>query len=215
MSNQPPPAWQPPPPPPAWQQQAPPPGYQPQQQKKKSGLPQGCLIALVVVAVLVALLIIAAIAGGGKDDTSSSNEGASSEQDLFPGRPDEKRGDKERVVGQAAELSGYTVTLASARFQPALSMFEDNGYLVAAVDVLNRDDQAQPYNTFEWKLITPGGTIIDPYFGGQQLGSGDLAQGGRKSGNVIWEVAGQRGDFYVIYDPLDTGSDRAVWKVTL
>ena len=186
--------------------------------------------------VLVVIFGIAAAAGGGGDDGGdtasnggSSNEepaddganeepaddGNSSEADLFPDRPDEKDGDKERNVGEPADLSGYTATVTAAARQQQLSDFETDGYLVADVTLLNRDSSAQSYNTFDWKLITPGGTIIDPTFSGEeQLGSGDLTEGGTISGKLIWEIGDTPGDYYVIYDP-DVGGDRGVWKVTV
>lgn len=176
--------------------------------------------------VLVLIVVIASIAGGGDDDskvatdgtttTSGDGGGAKKANTLFPGRPDAKKADIERNVGQSAELSGYTVTIVKAGFQGEISEFEKDGYLVADVTVLNRDDKAQSYNVFEWKLITPAGQIIDPTITSKkQLGSGDLAKDGTVSGQVIWEVGSQKGDYYVIYDPADFGDERGVWKATI
>lgn len=176
---------------------------------------------------LVLIVVIAAIAGGGGDDSSevatdspktSSDSGGSSKEGntLFPGRPDAKKADIERNIGESAELSGYTVTVTKAGFQGEVSEFEKDGYLVADVTILNRDDKAQSYNVFEWKLITPAGQIIDPTFtSAKQLGSGDLAKGGTVSGQIVWEVGTQKGDFYVVYDPSDFGDERGVWKATV
>ncbi len=179
---------------------------------------------------LVALLIIIAVAGAGTDtandtDTNVATDApttapeATDDDDarLFPGRPDYKKGDKERNIGQPAELSGYTVTVTKAAFQQRLSQFEDDGYIVADVTMLNRDDKAQSYNPFDWKLITPGGQIIDPTFSSAPGGltSGDLVQGGSVSGKLTWEAGAQKGDFYIIYDPPDFGDERAVWKATV
>lgn len=68
--------------------------------------------------------------------------------------------------------------MTAARFEAELDQFSTARYVVADVTLRNRDDEAQPYNTFDWKLITPAGTIIDPTFGAEQLGSGDLVTGG-------------------------------------
>lgn len=201
---------------PPQQSQAPPPPTGFPQQPKKRG---GCLKWVGIgVASLIVIIIVAAVAGGGSDDddTSSGSDGDTEEQDLFPNRPDEKENDHERNLGESAELSGYTATVTGAGFQQQLSDFETNGYLVAQVTLLNRDSEAQSYNTFEWKLITPTGTIIDPYLGGEQLGSGDLAGGGGQiAGQLIWEVGAAPGDYYIVYDPSDPGDDRGVWKVTI
>jgi hypothetical protein len=186
---------------------------QPPAAAKKRG---GCFkwFGIGIVAI-TAIIVIAVIAGGGGDDDDTGGDDAE-EQDLFSNRPDEKEGDKERNIGDSAELSGYTATVTAATFQQELSSIESDGYLVADVTLLNRDSDAQSYNTFEWKLITPTGTIIDPYFGGEQLGSGDLAaDGGEVAGQLIWEVGDTAGDYYIVYDPTDFGEDRAVWKFTI
>ena len=177
---------------------------------------------LIGVAALVVVGIAAAALGGGSDDDDGAGTGVESSGEsqprgntLFPGRADVKDKDIERTIGQAAELSGYTATVTKVQFAGEISQFEKDGYLLADVDLLNRDDGAQSYNTFEWKLLTPNGQIIDPYLGGKQLGSGDLASGGTVSGQLIWEVGQTKGDFYVIYDPSDLGVERAVWKATI
>lgn len=169
---------------------------------------------------LILILVGLAVAGSGSDtDDTPEVAGSGGEQErgntLFPGRPDSKDSDIERNIGQGADLSGYTATVTQAGFRGELDQFFTGGYLVADVTLLNRDDDAQPYNTFEWKLITPGGQIIDPFFGGDQLGAGDLVKGGTISGQLIWEVGDQKGDFYIIYDPTDFGDERGVWKVTV
>jgi hypothetical protein len=171
---------------------------------------------LISAAVIVVIIVIAVVASSGSDKSSTSKSGQSGEQDLYPNRPDEKSHDHERKLGDGADLSGYTATVSSAGYQQQLSVIETSGYLVASATLLNRDKSAQSYNTFEWKLITPTGTIIDPYFGGDQIGSGDLAGGGgHVAGNLVWDVGTTRGDYYIVYDPSDLGDDRAVWKVTI
>lgn len=175
----------------------------------------------IIPLVLVVLLVIGALASGGGDDAtetvSGGGGGSGAESKRFPGRADVKKNDKERDVGQPAELSGFTATVTTAGFQQQLTQFERDGYLVADVTLLNRDDRAQSYNTFYWKLITPQGQIIDPSFTSTgQLGSGDLTKGGTVSGKLTWEVGAQKGDFYVIFDPPDLADDaRGVWKVTV
>lgn len=188
----------------------------------------------IIPGVLLALILIASL-GGGDDKTTDVSTGeppavtepggagstvsptTKAAGKLFPGRPDSKKTDIERNLGEAAQLAGYTVTLSSAPFKQQISQFESDGYLVATVTIANRDKKAQPYNPFDWKLITPGGQIIDPTFTtGEQLASGDLVMGGSITGDITWEVGAQKGVYYVIYDP-PTFSDpaRAVWKVTV
>ena len=171
---------------------------------------------------LVAIMIIAAVAGGGGDDDTTvatgggnGNAARGDASRLFPSRPDVKRKDVERNIGGAAEVSGYTATVTKAAFQQQLSQFERNGYMLADVTLLNRDSKAQSYNTFNWKLITPQGTTIDPCLCGKQLGSGDLVNGGTITGQLIWEVGPQKGDFYIVFDPPGFDEARGVWKVTV
>ncbi|MDQ3574285.1 MAG: DUF4352 domain-containing protein, partial [Actinomycetota bacterium] len=113
--------------------------------------------------------------------------------------------------------SGYTATVTAARYRPTLSAFEDDGYLVADVTIVNRDDRAQSYNPFHWKLQTPGGQVVDVTFTTMpnQLGSGDLIQGGTVSGSVAWPVGAAKGAFAIIYKPDPFDAARGLWKVTL
>lgn len=86
----------------------------------------------------------------------------------------------------------------------------------AEVTIENRDDKAQPYNTFDWKLQTPNGQVIDPSItSGQTLGSGDLVNGGKTSGTVVFEVGATKGDFFIIYKPDAFDAARGIWKVTV
>lgn len=160
----------------------------------------------------VLVLIIAAIAGGGSNDKKGGS--ATTASKLFPGRPDVKKKDVEKNIGEGVQVSGYTATVSRAAFQQQLSQFKKNGYMVADVMLLNRDSKAQSYNTFNWKLITPQGTIIDPCLCGKELGYGDLVNGGTISGQLVWEVGTQKGDFYIIFDPPGFDEARGIWKVT-
>lgn len=184
---------------------------------------------------LVALIAIAAIAGGGDGGDSDTGTGeatkttatggttettaAGAETDgdakLFPGRPDSQREDQERNIGEAAKLSGYTATVTSTGFQESISDFETKGYIVVEVTIENRDDKAQSYNYFDWKIQTPSGQVIDPTFSTvDTLGSGDLVKGGKVSGKVVFEVGATKGEFYVIYKPDQFDAARGIWKAT-
>jgi len=136
---------------------------------------------------------------------------------LFPTRGDRKAGDIEKNVGESIDVSGYTLTVTKAAFQQQMDSFQNKGYLLATVTISNRDTKAQSYNPFNWKLLTPTGTIIDPCFCSTQnaLHSGDLAQGGSVSGTIAWEVGPAKGDYYVIWSDPGFGSERGVWKATV
>ncbi len=198
---------------------------QPPPPKKKG---KGGKVLLIVAGAIVALCalggVLAAISGNSGEDVQTGSSattvaGAPAKADeasLYPNRPDKKKGDKERAAGQSADLSGYTVTMVSGTYKKEINQFEKDGYVVADVSISNRDKDAQSYNTFEWKLLTPAGTIIDPCIcGGKQLGSGDLVTGGKIDGQLTFEVGNVKGAYYLIYDPSDLGSERAIWQITV
>lgn len=149
-------------------------------------------------------------------ETTATTSGDEASKTLFPGRADAQNEDQERNIGESAKLSGYTGTVTSAGFQQKVSDFEDGGYVVIEVTIENRDDKAQAYNTFDWRLQTPNGQVIDPGFtSNQTLGSGDLVSGGKVSGKVVFEVGDAKGDFYIIYKPDAFDAARGIWKVTV
>jgi len=172
---------------------------------------------------LVAIIAYVTSTGGGGDDKTSTvapdeitETTDEASQTLFPGRGDAQEDDQERNVGDSVKLSGYTATVTSTGFQQTLSVIEEDGYVVIEVTIENRDDKAQAYNTFDWKLQTPNGQVIDPSFtSGQMLGSGDLIFGGKVSGTVVFEVGVTKGDFFIIYKPDPFDSARGIWKVTV
>lgn len=197
----------------------PPPGASP----KKKG---GCLKWVAIAGGLFVLLIVVIAVAGGGSGTKTSTPGASDNGTktttsgdggrLFPGRVDAQDEDQERNIGESAKLSGYTATVTAAAFRQELSSFEQDGYLVIEVTIENRDSKAQPYNTFDWKLQTPNGQVIDPGFSSNEsLGSGDLVSGGKVSGKVTFEVGSTKGDFYIIYKPDPFDAARGVWKATV
>lgn len=227
--------WQSPPPPPPRQWQVPPPPQRPQQQappqwqqrppqpawqgapSKKSGLSPGAIVGIVAgVLLLIAVGIGSALSPVENEEppeqTAPTTATGGQRQDGSG-----QKEDQEAAIGQSVRLSGYTATLTSAQFRPKLSEFEEDGYLVADVTVANRDNRAQPYNVFDWKLQTPAGQVIDPTFTSEkQLGSGDLIQGGTVSGKVIWEIGvTTKGQFKVIYKPDPFDAARGLWTVAV
>lgn len=154
------------------------------------------------------------IAQGGTENSTSSESGSNAK--LFPGRPDAKGEDQERNIGEAAKLSGYTTTVTAAAFKQSVSDFEKDGYVVLDATILNRDDKAQSYNTFDWKLQTPSGQVLDPTFSSvDTIGSGDLVSGGNVAGKVVFKVGSQKGDFFIIYKPDAFDGARGIWKVAV
>ena len=134
---------------------------------------------------------------------------------LYPGRVDAQKEDQEFAVGGSARLSGYTATVKTASFKRQLNDFQTDGYVVASVTVLNRDDKTQTYNMFDWKIQTPNGQVIDPTFSidNNQVNSGDLVSGGSVSGTVTFEVGSTKGQYFIIYKPDPFDAARGIWGV--
>lgn len=131
---------------------------------------------------------------------------------LYPDRPDQQDEDKEAAVGESVMLRGYTATLTGASY--GVQEFTDTGIVTIEVKLENRDDGAQAYNTFDWRIQTANGQVLDPSFMGENtLGSGDLVGGGVVEGTVGFEVG--PGTYYVIYKPDAFASDRGVWQITV
>lgn len=173
----------------------------------------------------VALIVVGSLAGGGGDDNdaqplggsdSTAQGGKVEEERLYADRPDAQREDQERQIGQGATLSGYTATVTAAAYQRQICDFERDGYLVVDVTILNRDDKAQSYSQFDWKLQHPDGQVHDPDFATIDglLSTADLVPGGQVAGKLVFEIGQKKGDFYVIYKPDAFDAARGIWKVT-
>lgn len=179
--------------------------------------------------VLLVVVISAAGAGGGGDDdeptavdagvdAGGSGEEAPEEPEagkagsLYPDRPDQQGEDQEVAVGESVRLSGYTATVTGAAY--STQEFTDTGIVTVNVRIENRDDTAQAYNTFDWKIQTPNGQVLDPSFvADNSLGSGDLVGGGSVEGDVGFEV--EPGTYYIIYKPDAFDGARGIWQITV
>jgi hypothetical protein len=149
------------------------------------------------------------------DDAEAATTGGDAESSLYPDRPDRQREDVEAAVGSSADVGGFSATVTELEYVPQLNDFEDEGYIVATVELTNTSDRSRPYNTFDWVMVTPNGQSLDPGFVSEdQLGSGDLLQGGNVSGRVFFEVPGDApptGFYYIIYKPDAFDAARAIW----
>lgn len=186
------------------------------------------MIPLVLVVVMV---IATAASGGGSDDGEPSSAGSESAEQgaadgqasaeepsvgkagsLYPDRPDQQGEDQEAAVGESVRLSGYTTTLTGATYTQ--EEFTQTDLVIVDVRIENRDETAQPYNTFDFRIQTPNGQVLDPSFiADNSIGSGDLVGGGVVEGNVGFEVG--PGTYYVIYKPDPFDAARGVWQITV
>lgn len=128
----------------------------------------------------------------------------------YPGR---ERADRLAAPNGPIELSGFTTTVAGvARSTDALT----RKLICGDVTIRNRDNTAQRYSSFDFRLQTPGGDVKDATIStGATLDSGDLIAGGSKTGKVCWDDPGQRGQYVVIWKPDVFNADRGIWLVTL
>lgn len=135
------------------------------------------------------------------------------------GRPDRHGEDQERNQGEIVRIAGFSTTVVSAGFEQSVGEFQDDGYLKATVKICNRNDDAQSYSFANWRLQTPAGQVINPAIvvGVPTLAEipTDLVKGGEVSGDVYFQVEGQKGDFYLIYKPELFDASRGIWKVTI
>jgi hypothetical protein len=203
-----------------WYPPQPPAGYPPPAAAANAN--KGCLIAALVglaifVLITVMAVIVIAFLGTTAVDKAGEIEAKLETLRVDPANPDAQEGDKVAAIGQSVELSGYTTTVDNAGFVAKISDFETAGYLVADVTIVNRDDQPQPFNIYDWTLQTPDGQIRQPSYvsAPDQLGSASLVKGGRVSGKVAWALGPATGDYFVIYRPDLLNADRGIWTVTI
>lgn len=167
---------------------------------------------------IVAMLAFVACEAPAQDagDAEAGQMDQESTPRLYPDRADAQESDIEKRIGESATVGGIEATVTAAEFQQQLSEFETEGYLRVDISLRNTDDSTHPYNTFDWRLQTPEGQVLDPSFSGENdLGSGDLVAGGTKEGSVTFEVGGTKGNFYILYKPGLIDATRGVWQATI
>lgn len=173
--------------------------------------------------ILVAIIMISALANGGKKDSAESltptpvgstaaAAPASPAQEAAPAFPGAEKSD---VVGQAgAGLKIGEVTVTSAQIANGETVFSRQT-LCTAVTMNNTSKETISFNLFDWKLQTPGGTIVTTGFSGsdKMLSSGEIAPGGTASGDVCFDNKQPApGTYVVLYEPVfKFFSDRAAW----
>jgi hypothetical protein len=149
-------------------------------------------------------------------DTPADQSFDSKGQNLYPGRIGAQDDDHEAAVGDCVRIGGLSVFVNGARTDSVEYLAEQ--LVVVDVVIQNRDDEAKPFNIFDWKMQLASGQIVDPSFitpdGDQSLSSGEIAAGGQAAGVVTFEAP--PGEYYVIYQPsFSLSSDRGLWKVTV
>jgi len=142
------------------------------------------------VIIVVVLIGIGVVASKGDEATKVGDNGGSSQ------------GQTEFVVGDVIAFDGKEVTVKSVeRNWNSGNQFitPKDGKEFVKVNVLieNKSDNVVSYNVFDWKIQDSDGSIETTSIGASaddDLSSGELAKGGKKSGSIVFEVpAGDTG----------------------
>lgn len=130
----------------------------------------------------------------------------------FPGA---KKSDVIGQAGEALKLGDVTVTSAAIVNGDATL----GATLCTPVSLTNGSKDTIDFNTYDWKLQSPGGTIVDPTIVGSEnmLRSGQIVPGGSTTGDVCFDnKAPESGKYVVLYSPMfKLFSARAAWINTL
>lgn len=172
---------------------------------------------------LIGVLILAGIGSADMSKTKSSTKeqaasSSNAKQYRFAERADKQNVDVEVLTNEPATINGVKMTVTGVNYSPSLGQFDnaDPGktYLVADVKLENTGKKTTPYNTFDFRVQTSGGQVLDNAFAvlSNPLHSGDLVSGGTVSGQVVFEPPIEDGHQYIIWKP-GISSDRAIVRV--
>lgn len=176
----------------------------------------------VLTVILAAIVIggIAASSGGGSNNGASGNKSSDVAKTYkFDDRADKQKEDVEVLPGETATVGGVKMTLTGVEYKTSLSDYEKaeagKTYVVANVALENTSDKTQPYNTFDFRIQTASGQVLDGTFAtvSSPLGSGDMVAGGKASGKIVFEVPVESGHQYVIWKPSAVDAARAIVRV--
>ncbi len=176
---------------------------------------------LTVILVIVGIAIIGGAAGGGSTNNNSAGGGGNNSEKIykFDERADKQTKDIEVLPGEVATVGGVKLTLSGVEYKTIISEFEtaESGktYVVADVVLENTSNETQPYNVFDFRIQTAGGQVLDGAFAtvSGPLSSGDIVDGGKASGKIVFEVPVEKGHQYVIWKPNSFNADRAIVQV--
>lgn len=178
---------------------------------------------MTVILAFILIAIIASAAGGGSDtgnNSSGENNTASGEKTYkFNDRADKQPKDVEVLPSESATVDGVKMTLSGVEYKTSISEYEtaESGktYVVADVALENTSNETKPYNTFDFRIQTAGGQVLDGTFATvpSPLSSGDMVSGGKASGKIVFEVPVEEGHQYVIWKPNAFNADRAIVQV--
>lgn len=186
----------------------PPPGHQnygqygaplpPYMQKKKSGKGKWILL-------IIGIIVIIAIANAATGDEEKTSEGTvvRGESAGEPGAAGDNAAVGETLAVDDLEVTVYSWdSSAGDGFSTPAG---DNQYIVVDVGITNNGDESKSISTImEMSLRTPEGYkyTLAPYFPDPQYPDGSIMPGSVARGNVAFEVPGQIGEIYFVFEPL-------------
>ncbi|MFT8330294.1 DUF4352 domain-containing protein [Bifidobacterium psychraerophilum] len=166
----------------------------------------GFWITVVIVA-FVALMLGIGIGGADSPSTSkvsSSNSSASSEAKA---KTDNSSSSKYEVGSQILVNDTEVVVSKVDKDWKSNDEFTQPAtgkkFVLITVQLVNKSSNKVAFNRFDWKLQDANGAIGDAYLlsGSDDIGSGELAPGGSKSGTVLFEIDSSAIPSFVRYQP--------------
>lgn len=170
-----------------------------------------------ILGLLVPLAISVIACGGGGATTTSgsvSSSGSSSAKAKAPAK-----------VGDTITVDGVSTTLVSVKtIQPGefdQAPAAGDSYFVLHVKIINNGSNTADYNELEFKILTGSGSADNtPAFvtsvpSNARLGSGQLAAGGTKEGDLVYEIGTTDHGAKLVWQPSFDQSLDNVWSLGL
>lgn len=147
-----------------------------------------------IIVVIVAIIVIVSINGGDNEPkkVDQNNTGTTSEQKA------DKSEKTEFKVGDVIAFDGREVTVTSVKRNYSTgnefaTPKAGKEFVKVNIKIENKSDDKLSYNTLDWEMQDSSGSIegyMDAMMAqaDDNLGSGDLAKGGKKAGSIVFEV---------------------------
>lgn len=183
---------------------------------KKAG--KGLAIAALAVNVIAIAVVLAtqSAMSAAIDEATSGPSVSSVDEGSAAGEADDgqdaEQASTDLAVGTTVSLAnGLTVTVDSV--DTSLVNYDGSAIVGAHVTYVNNGDESASYNTYDWKgEDADGAQEYGTYFSDatDELGSGTLAAGGSKSGNVYFEGSATK---ILYFGSVLTDEPTASWNI--
>ncbi|MDR1355339.1 MAG: DUF4352 domain-containing protein [Propionibacteriaceae bacterium] len=141
---------------------------------------------------------------GGSNDPSQGQQSDDPSQGQQSDDP--SQGQSEFKVGDVIAFDGKEITVQRVERNWTAKYVEPSAgkeYVKVSVYIENKSDTRVSFNTFDWEMQDGNGAIESTAWvsDDDNLGSGELAKGGKKSGSVIFEVPKDDANLILHYSP--------------